>query len=166
MVQFTKIAIGDEDGVKKINDNFSMAQQTLNLEEKKTVEVPLEGDWRNIGDNKLVLTITATGAILRGYIADKDSWLVGGSGAVTAGYGSNGGAIAQLPQSVNFRGKTYKFSIGIPQLCALGGAGGDSQVNGIRILDSGNGLVYVYEKKDLVGGNSISINCSVDMYEA
>ena len=165
MVQFTKIAIGDEDGVKKINDNFNTTQQTLNLEDKKTVEVPLQGDWRNIGNNKLVLTITATGAILRGYIADKDSWLVGGSGTVTAGFGSNS-PIAQLPQNVSFRGKTYKFSIGIPVLCALGGAGGDSQVNGIRILDSGNGLVYVYEKKDLVGGNSISINCSVDMYEA
>ncbi|MBU5309225.1 hypothetical protein [Ligilactobacillus saerimneri] len=166
MVQFTKIAIGDEDGVKKINDNFDMTQQTLNLEDKKTVEVPLEGDWRNIGANRLVLTITPYGANLRGYIADKDSWLIGGSGTATAGYGNNGGAIAQLPQSVSFRGKTYKFSIGIPQLCALGGAGGDSQVNGIRILDSGNGLVYVYEKKDLVGGNSISINCSVDMHEA
>ena len=165
MVQFTKIAIGDEDGVKKINDNFTMAQQALSLEEKKTVEIPLEGDWRNVGSNKLILTITPYGATLRGYIADKDSWLIGGSGTVTAGFGSNS-PVAQLPQSVSFRGKTYKFSIGIPQLCALGGAGGDSQVNGIRILDSGNGLVYVYEKKDLVGGNSISINCSVDMHEA
>lgn len=162
---FKKIAKGDEPGVDKINENFDVIQQKF-AEDVKTVEVPLQGDWRNVGANKLVLTITATGATLRGYIADKDSWLIGGSGTATAGYGSNGGAIAQLPQSVNFRGKTYKFSIGIPQLCALGGAGGNSQVNGIRILDSGNGLVYVYEQKDLVGGNSISINCSVDMYEA
>lgn len=166
MIKFTDIAQGDQQGVDKVNKNFDLAEQTLNQETVKTVQIALMGDWRVVAKTPLTLTITPYGATLRGYIADKDSWLIGGSGTATAGYGSNGGVIAQLPQSVNFRGKTYKFSIGIPQLCALGGAGGNSQVNGIRILDSGNGLVYVYEQKDLVGGNSISINCSVDMYEA
>ncbi|QLL78136.1 hypothetical protein GTO87_05705 [Ligilactobacillus saerimneri] len=166
MIKFTDIAKGDETGVDKINKNFDMVEQALNLEEKKTVEVPLEGDWRNIGSNKLVLTITPTGASLRGYIADKDSYLVNSSnsGTATAGFGANA-PIAQLPQSVSFRGKNYKFSVGIPVLCALGGAGGNTGVNGVRMLDSGNGLLYLYEVKDNVQGNGISIYTPVDMYE-
>ena len=166
MIKFTDIAKGDEQGVDKINKNFDMVEQALNLEEKKTVEVPLEGDWRNIGSNKLVVTITPTGASLRGYIADKDSYLVNSSnsGTATAGFGANA-PIAQLPQSVSFRGKNYKFSVGIPVLCALGGAGGNTGVNGVRMLDSGNGLLYLYEVKDNVQGNGISIYTPVDMYE-
>ena len=163
---FTEIAKGDETGVDKINENFNAIQQSF-AEDVKTVEVPLEGDWRNIGSNNLVITITPTGASLRGYIADKDSYLVNSSnsGTVTAGFGANA-PIAQLPQNVSFRGKNYRFSIGVPVICALGGAGGNSLVNGVRVLDSGNGELYVYEPKDVVQGNGISINAPLDMFEA
>ena len=163
---FKKLAKGDEPGVDKINENFDAIQQNF-AEDVKTVEVPLEGDWRNIGSNKLVITITPTGASLRGYIADKDSYLVdsSNSGTATAGFGANA-PIAQLPQSVSFRGKNYRFSIGVPVICALGGAGGNSLVNGVRVLDSGNGKLYVYEPKDVVQSNGISINAPLDMFEA
>ena len=164
MVNFEEIANGDMKGVTKINNNFNAVKTKLSLEEKKTVEVPLKGDWCNVGNNKLILTITPYGATLRGYIADKDSYLVGSGSNATAGYGSNS-PIAQLPQSVSFRGKNYKFSVGIPVLCALGGAGGGTGVNGVRMLDSGNGLLYLYEVKDNVQGNGISIYTPVDMYE-
>ncbi|QLL77662.1 hypothetical protein GTO87_03030 [Ligilactobacillus saerimneri] len=164
-LKFTDIAQGDGQGVAKVNKNFDLVEQTLNQEEVKTVQISLMGDWRVANNNPLTLTITPYGATLRGYIADKDSYLVGsGTSNPTAGYGSNA-PLGQLPQSVDFRGKRYKFSVGIPVLCALGGAGGNTGVNGVRMLDAGNGLLYLYEPKDNVQGNGISIYTPVDMYE-
>lgn len=163
-LKFTDIAQGDGQGVDKVNKNFDLMEQTLNQETVKTVQIALMGDWRVVNDNPLTLTITPYGATLRGYIADKDSYLIGSGSNPTAGYGSSA-PLGQLPQSVDFRGKRYKFSIGIPVLCALGGASGNTSINGVRMLDSGNGLLYLYEPKDNVQGNGISIYTPVDMIE-
>ena len=164
-LKFTDIAQGDQQGVSKVNKNFDLVEQTLNQETVKTVQIALMGDWRVASNNPLTLTITPYGATLRGYIADKDSYLVGSGSNPTAGYGSSA-PLGQLPQSVDFRGKRYKFSVGIPVLCALGGAGGNTgSVNGVRMLDNGNGLLYLYEPKDNVQGNGISIYTPVDMIE-
>ena len=166
MIKFTDIAQGDQQGVDKVNKNFDLVEQTLNQETVKTVQIALMGDWRVASNNPLTLTITPYGATLRGYIADKDSYLVGSGSNPTAGYGSSA-PLGQLPQSVDFRGKRYKFSISIPVLCALGGAGGNTNtgVNEVRMLDNGNGLLFLYEPKDSVKGNGISIYTPVDMIE-
>ncbi|MBU5309226.1 hypothetical protein [Ligilactobacillus saerimneri] len=98
MTKFTDLAIGDEDGVGKINRNFDVVEQSLSLEERKEIIVPLATDWKdsdNGAGNKLKIIITQGSGWLTGDVQSKAT----GSSAF-----NNSHPIAKLPSEVTFRG--------------------------------------------------------------
>lgn len=153
-MKFTDIAKGDETGVDKVNKNFDMAEQALNLEERKEIPISLSSGWKVINNNSLKLVVTQGRAWLYGDVG-------GGSGTSTP-YGYNNPIVQALPATVDFRGKKYTLK-GVYALCPVGGKGGNTAVNGVRVLcDSGN-RVYVDEPSDKVKDATITVNLQLDL---
>lgn len=157
MVQFTKIAIGDEDGVKKINDNFDTTQQTLNLEERKEIIVPLATDWKvaaNGSDNKLKIVLTQGGAWLSGDVQPKQT------GATSY---SNPHPIAKIPGEVTFRGATYEIDLDRAFLAPLGNRQNAGGTSAVRIYLGYDGNMFVDEPQDFLKGGAITIGTYLDI---
>lgn len=158
MVEFETIATsGDMKGVQKINNNFNAVKAQLNLEERKEIPISLSSGWKVINNNALKLVITPGRAWLYGD--------VGGSNGSSTPYGYDSPVVQALPTTVDFRGKKYKLK-GVYAFCPVGGKGGNTATNGVRVLcDSGNRL-YLDEPSDKVKDGTVTINVQLDMVEA
>lgn len=157
MVDFTEIAVGDEDGVDKINKNFDAAQQTLNLEERKEISIPLSSGWKVVNNNSLKLVITPGRAWLYGDI--------GSTSGSSSPYGYNNPIAMAVPTSTTFRNKKYNLK-GVYAFCPVGGHGGNTATNGVRVLCDSGGRLYLDEPSDKVKDGTLTINVQLDMIEA
>lgn len=156
MIKFTDIAKGDEPGVDKINKNFDMAEQALNLEERKEFPLVLASGWKVVYDNPLKLVVTQGRAWLYGTVA--------GVSGTSAPYAYNG-YITMAPTTVDFRGKKYKV-VGVYCLCPVGGYGGHTEFNAVRVIYDTGGRVYVEEPSDKIKNGSVTLNMQLDLIEA
>lgn len=157
MIKFTDIAKGDEPGVDKINKNFDMVEQALNLEERKEISIPLSSGWKTINNNLLKLVITPGRAWLYGDI--------GGASGSSTPYGYNNPIVMAVPTSTTFRNKKYNLK-GVYAFCPVGGHGGNTATNGVRVLCDSGGRLYLDEPSDKVKDGTLTINIQLDMIEA
>lgn len=157
MTKFTDLAIGDEDGVGKINRNFDAAEQVLNLEERKEIIVPLSSDWKvaaNGADNKLKIVVTQGGGWLTGDVQSKAT----GSSAF-----GNPHPIAKLPSEVAFRGATYGIKLNGFFLAPIGNRANSGGASAVRIFLNDQGYLIVDESQDIAKGNTITIGTYLDL---
>lgn len=155
MIKFTDIAKGDEPGVDKINNNFDMAEQALNLEERKEIVLPLNNDWKiaHDGENPIRLIVTQGGALLLGDVQPK----VAGSNAFSSDH-----VIATVPKEISFRGTTY--TVGFRRFfTAPIGDRTKSTYNSVRVYLNSVGSLYVDETEDYTKGAPITISCYLDI---
>ncbi|WP_278838186.1 hypothetical protein [Ligilactobacillus saerimneri] len=157
MIKFTDIAKGDEPGVDKINKNFDMVEQALNLEERKEIPIPLSSGWKVVNNNSLKLVITPVRAWLYGDVS-------GVSGS-SAPYGYNNPIVMAVPTSTTFRNKNYSLK-GVYAFCPVGGHGGNTTTNGVRVLCDSAGRLYLDEPSDKVKDGTLTVNIQLDMIEA
>lgn len=157
MTKFTDLAIGDEDGVGKINRNFEMVEQALNLEERKEISIPLSSGWKVVNNNSLKLVITPGRAWLYGDI--------GSTSGSSSPYGYNNPIVMAVPTSITFRNKKYNLK-GVYAFCPVGGHGGNTATNGVRVLCDSGGRLYLDEPSDKVKDGTLTINIQLDMIEA
>lgn len=157
MIKFTDIAKGDEPGVDKINKNFDMVEQALNLEERKEIPIPLSSGWKVVNDNSLKLVITPGRAWLYGEI--------GGTSGSSAPYGYNNPIAMAVPTSTTFRNKKYNLK-GVYCLCPIGGYGGNTEFSAVRVVCDNSGRVYIEEPSDKVKNGRVTLNMQVDLIEA
>lgn len=157
MIKFTEIAKGDEPGVDKINKNFDMAEQVLNLEERKEIIVPLATDWKvaaNGSDNKLKIVVTQGGAWLSGDVQPKQT------GATSY---SNPHPIAKIPGEVTFRGATYEIDLDRAFLAPIGNRQNAGGTSAVRIYLGHDGNMFVDEPQDFLKGGAITIGTYLDI---
>lgn len=156
MVKFIDIAKGDEPGVDKINKNFDMVEQALNLEERKEIIVPLSSDWKlgTNGNNPLKIVVTQGVAWLKGDVQPKQT------GNTAFG---NTHPIAVLPQEITFRGATYEVSLDNFFTAPIGERYNSGGVSSVRIYLDNQGKLNVDESRDLINGHGITINCLLDI---
>lgn len=156
MIKFTDIAKGDEPGVDKINKNFDMVEQALNLEERKEIIVPLSSDWKlaHSGDNPLKIVVTQGGAWLSGDVQPKQ--------AGTTSYG-NTHPIAIIPGEITFRGATYSIDLDRSFLAPIGDRKNAGETTAVRIYLDGGGKLNVDEPQDFLNGGIITIDCYLDI---
>lgn len=155
MTKFTDLAIGDEDGVGKINRNFDAVEQTLNLEERKEIVLQLKNDWKiaHDGENPMKLIVTQGGALLLGDVQSK----VAGSNAFSLDH-----VIATVPKEISFRGTTYTVGFNRFFTAPIGDRT-KSTYNSVRIYLNSVGSLYVDETEDYTKGAPITINCYLDI---
>lgn len=154
-LKFTDIAKGDEPGVDKINKNFDMAEQALNLEEQKEILLTLQSDWKiaHNGENPMKLIVTQGGAWLTGDVQPK----VAGSNAISSSH-----VITTVPQEISFRGATYTVSFNRFFAAPIGDRT-KSTYNSVRVYLNAVGNLYVDETEDYTKGAPITINCYLDI---
>lgn len=155
MIKFTDIAKGDEAGLDKVNKNFDAVEQSLNLEERKEVLVPLLTGWEKqaLTDNPLKIIVTPGCAWLRGDIA----W----ASATPAGFGSNK-PIAKIPSEITFRGVTYSVDLDAYFLAPIGDSANIERPI-IRLYLNDAGYLYIDEPKDLITSHPFTINTLLDI---
>lgn len=156
MIKFTDIAKGDEPGVDKINKNFDMVEQALNLEERKEIVVPVSSDWKlgTEGKNPLKIIVTPGMAWLRGDVQPKQTG--------TTSYG-NTHPIAIVPGEFTFRGATYAVKLDNFFTAPIGERYNSGGVSSVRIYLDNQGKLSVDESRDLINGHGITINCLLDI---
>lgn len=157
MIKFIDIAKGDEPGVDKINKNFNMVEQVLNLEERKEIIVPLATDWevaKNGSDNKLKIVVTQGGAWLSGDVQPKQA------GATSY---SNPHPIAKIPGEVTFRGATYEVDLDRAFLAPIGNRQNAGGTSAVRIYLGHDGNMFVDEPQDFLKGGVITIGTYLDI---